>query len=80
MPAFGAHLREFVEATVAGLHDSQDALFVSHGGLIETLALACLPAADALALGEGASFCDGVRLDAENRRFVAVTVFRAAQR
>lgn len=63
IPVYGAQLRAFVEEAVATLHDKNDLLMISHGGLIEVLALACCPSALAAQLDPELSFCEGVRLD-----------------
>lgn len=72
IPAYGAQLRAFVEETVASLHDHSDVLMISHGSLIEVLALACCPAANPASLEPGLAFCEGVRLDFEQGVCVAV--------
>jgi broad specificity phosphatase PhoE len=66
IPAYGVQLRAFVEEAVASLHDHNDLLMISHGGLIEVLALACCPSARAAQLEPELSFCDGVRLEFEH--------------
>jgi broad specificity phosphatase PhoE len=65
IPAYGGQLRAFVAEAVATLHDHNDLLMISHGGLIEVLALACCPSVRAAHLEPELSFCDGVRLDFE---------------
>ncbi len=66
MPAYARSLRTFVESIAEELYDHEDALLVTHGGVVEVLT-ALLAGADATAkLGMGVGFCDGVRLIIDN--------------
>jgi broad specificity phosphatase PhoE len=66
VPILAAALGQFAQMALADLADGEAALAVSHGGIVEVFGLACAPDADPLALGDGISFCEGVRLTQVN--------------
>lgn len=76
LPQYGRAQRVFALTLAAELGDGESALMLSHGSVIETLALACAPFADAAACGDGVSFCEGVRLSFEAGECVALDVLR----
>jgi broad specificity phosphatase PhoE len=53
------------------------ALIISHGGSIEPVAVACLPAADHGSWGSALSHCDGMLLSEDHGAFVDVEIRRA---
>ena len=65
VPAYAGRLGEFVRTIVDGLYDHEDALLVTHGGIVEVIAAALAGSASAR-LGDGAGYCDGVRLMTED--------------
>jgi broad specificity phosphatase PhoE len=65
-------------AVVAALPPGGRALVISHGGSIEPVAVACLPAADHAAWGAPLSHCDGVVLTEDGGAFVEIELRRAA--
>jgi broad specificity phosphatase PhoE len=62
---------------VADLPSGGRALIVSHGGSIEPVAVACLPAADHASWGGALAHCDGIVLSEEQGAFVEVELKRA---
>lgn len=62
VPAFARRLRGFAEQAAARLLDHQDALLVTHGGIVEVVTVALAGESAAERLGSGIGFCDGVRL------------------
>jgi broad specificity phosphatase PhoE len=61
VPAYARKLRIFAEQAAARLLDHQDALLVTHGGIVEVLTVALTGDPAAARLGSGIGFCDGVR-------------------
>ncbi len=61
---------------VSGLPEEGRALIISHGGIIEAGAVACLPEADHSAWGEACSYCEGVKLSFDGKEFSALEVLR----
>ncbi len=55
------------------------ALAISHGGIIEAGAVACLPTADHASWGGACGYCEGVRLGFDGERFVSVEILRVKQ-
>ncbi len=55
------------------------ALAISHGGIIEAGAVACLPAADHASWGGACGYCEGVRLAFDGEKWVGVEVLRVKQ-
>lgn len=76
LPHYGQTQRAFALALVAELEEGETALLLSHGSVIETMALACAPFADAAACGAGVSFCEGVRLSFDAGECAALHVLR----
>ena len=61
VPAYARSLRRFVEQAAVGLLDHQDALLMTHGGIIEVLTVEMAGEVAAASLGSGIGFCEGVR-------------------
>jgi broad specificity phosphatase PhoE len=72
--ALAAFLREVAEALPAG----GSALLITHGGILEAGAVACLPEADHAGWGPGFSYCEGVRLHFDVERFSGGEILRVA--
>ncbi len=75
---FAAQQAEFWRSIAAALSDSGAALLITHGGIIEAGAVACLPDADHATWGRYCAYCEGVRLHYENGRFVNIAVLRVS--
>jgi broad specificity phosphatase PhoE len=52
------------------------ALIITHGGITEAGAVACLPGADHAAWGLQCDYCEGVRLEYDGQRFTAAEILR----
>lgn len=60
------------------LADGRAALVVSHGGVVEMGAVACLPDADHAAWGPHFECCEGLRLAWQDGRFVDAEILRVS--
>jgi hypothetical protein len=58
----GRRLCDLLTGIAKGLADDQAALIITHGGIVELAAVACLPEADHAAWGPACGYCEGVRL------------------
>lgn len=58
------------------LAEGRAALVISHGGIVELSAVACVPEADYGSFGPFVDCCEGVRLTWEQDAFTGVEVFR----
>ncbi len=76
MPAYARQLLMFADTVAGSLEAGAHALLVTHGGVVETLALACDTSADAAALGTGISFCEGVTLQLNDGTWSIAAVTR----
>jgi broad specificity phosphatase PhoE len=56
--------------------DGGAALLITHGGIVEAGAVACLPDADHLLWGPAISYCEGVRLHFDGISFVNIDILR----
>jgi broad specificity phosphatase PhoE len=66
---------------IAGrLPEEGQALIITHGGIIEAGAIACLPEVDFRGWDPPCSYCEGVRLAFDGARFVAGEVLRLPAR
>ena len=54
-------------------------LAISHGGIVEAAAVACLPDADHAAWGDTLGYCEGVRLVFDGERFVRGEILRVCR-
>lgn len=80
----GGALRKFAESQAAlwsaileSVSEGSSALVITHGGIVQAGAVACLPDADHRKWGPSPSFCEGVRLAYENGKFVSAEIIRA---
>lgn len=72
-----AHLQaEFWHSVVEVLPVGGSALLVTHGGMIESGAVACLPHADHASWGAFCNYCEGVRLFYDSGRFTDIQILR----
>jgi len=60
------------------LADGRAALVISHGGVLELGAVACLPEADHVTWGSHFEYCEGIRLLWEDGKFVDGKVLRVS--
>lgn len=75
---FGRKLARLLREIARSLPDGGKALIISHGGIVEAAAIACLPDADHGAWGEHLGYCEGVRLFFDGERFVRGEILRVA--
>ena len=75
---FGQKLAGYFAALANQITDGHAALAVSHGGIVEISAVACVPAEDYAAWGGYLDVCEGVRLMWENGGFVRAEVLRVS--
>jgi len=61
LPTYARELRLFVDRAANALLDNQDALLVTHGGIVELIA-AAVDASAAVQFSDGVGYCDGVRI------------------
>ncbi len=73
---FGRKLARLLREVALALPDGGAALVISHGGIVEASAVACLPDADHAAWGEHFGYCEGVRLFFDGERFVHGEILR----
>ncbi len=73
---YAQRLREFFTRLAESLPKAGAALVVSHGGVVEIGAVACLPEADHAAWGHYVEYCEGVRLFWEDGKFVNAEIIR----
>jgi len=60
------------------LPEGGSALIISHGGIVEAGAVACLPDADHAAWGPHCDYCEGVRLYFDGKQFVGGEILRVS--
>jgi len=58
------------------LPDEGRALLITHGGIVEAGAVACLPRADHSAWGPACDYCEGVRLSFNGETFTEAEILR----
>lgn len=58
------------------LPDGGAALMISHGGIVEAQAVACLPHVDFTSWGGGCDYCEGARLHFDGEQFIKGEVLR----
>jgi len=61
---------------VRALPDSGRALIITHGGIVEAGAVACLPQVDHATWGPSCDYCEGVRLAFDGEQFTAAELLR----
>jgi broad specificity phosphatase PhoE len=74
--AYGESLAELWLMIAESLTEGGSALVVTHGGIVEAGAVACLPEVDHAGWGGAIDYCEGVRLSFEDGRFVDVEILR----
>ena len=73
---YAKRLVEFYTGLLESLPEAGAALVVTHGGVVEIGAVACLPEADHTAWGDYIECCEGVRLYWEGGKFVKAEILR----
>lgn len=76
--AYAQRLAEFHHELINFLADGRSALVVSHGGIVEMSAVACLSDAGADEF-VAINYCEGVRLYWENGKFKRAEILRVSQ-
>jgi broad specificity phosphatase PhoE len=71
-------LAAFYTSVVEALPEDGAALVISHGGIVEMSAVACLPEADYASSGPHCECCEGVRLFWEEDKCVKVEILRVS--
>jgi broad specificity phosphatase PhoE len=66
----------FLTSVAQQLPDNGWALIISHGGIVETGAVACLPAADHRTWGVYCDYCEGVLLSFDGTAFTDAEILR----
>lgn len=75
---FGARLARLLRAIARELPDAGMALIISHGGIVEAAAVACVPDADHASWGDHLGYCEGVRLTFSAARFERGEILRVS--
>lgn len=73
---FGMTIAALWRAIALRLPEGGRALIITHGGIIEAGAVACLPQADHAAWGPACDYLEGVRLAFDGEKFVSVEILR----
>lgn len=73
---YARQLLQLLTQLAEDLEDGRAVLLVSHGGVAEIAAVACLPDADHTAWGESLDVCEGVRLFWESGKFENAEILR----
>lgn len=73
---FGTALAALWRAFIEAVPEGGRALMITHGGIVECGAVACLPEADHAAWGPACGYCEGVRLAFDGEKFVAAEIRR----
>jgi broad specificity phosphatase PhoE len=73
---YGAKLAAFYRSVLEALPDGGKALVVTHGGVVEAGAVACMPDADHSVWGRSCSYCEGVRLMFDGKNFTNIEILR----
>jgi broad specificity phosphatase PhoE len=76
---YAAKLAAFYRSVVEALPDGGKALVVTHGGIVEAGAVACMPDADHASWGEYCGYCEGVRLMFDGENFTDIEILRVGQ-
>lgn len=76
---FGTALAAMWRAFIETVPDGGRALIITHGGIVECGAVACLPEADHGAWGPACGYCEGVRLGLDGAAFVEVEILRVPE-
>ena len=73
---YGESLAELWHMIASSISEGGSALLVTHGGIVEAGAVACLPEGDYAAWGGFVDYCEGVRLSFEDGEFTDVEILR----
>jgi broad specificity phosphatase PhoE len=73
---YGESLAELWHMIASSISEGGSALLVTHGGIVEAGAVACLPEGDHAAWGDFVDYCEGVRLSFEDDKFIDVEILR----
>ena len=73
---FASAQSELWRSIAEALPDGGSALIITHGGIVEAGAVACLPNADHRIWGHSCDYCEGVRLSFDDSNFVGIEIFR----
>jgi len=69
---------ELWRSIAEALPDGGSALIITHGGIVEAGAVACLPDADHDIWGKNCDYCEGVRLDFNGGEFTSIEILRVS--
>jgi hypoxanthine phosphoribosyltransferase/broad specificity phosphatase PhoE len=69
-------MADFWRTTLEETPNGDSVLMVTHGGIVEAGAVACLPQADHVAWGPYCDYCEGVRLYFDGQRFTNIQILR----
>jgi len=67
---------ELWRSIAEALSEGGSALIITHGGIIEAVAVACLPDADHSTWGPSCDYCEGVQLGFDGKDFKSIEIFR----
>lgn len=73
---YANQLASYYQSIMQKIVDSESALVVNHGGVVELGVVACLSDENFLSWGDEASYCEGARLFWEDGKFVSGEVLR----
>lgn len=74
--AFAKPLKRLLLGLAGEITEEACVLVISHGGIMEIAAVACLPELDHAKWGGGFQFCEGIRLDFDGTAFVSGEILR----
>lgn len=74
--AYADELAALWHMIAQSITDGGAGLLITHGGIVEAGAVACLPHADHLRWGPVIAYCEGVRLHFDGSRFVDIDILR----
>jgi len=73
---YAQRLADFYTRLAESLPEAGSALVITHGGVVEIGAVACLPEADHVSWGDYVECCEGVRLFWDNGKFLKAEIIR----
>ncbi len=62
LEALGTKLKKLMDEIIKTISDDRRALIITHGGIVQVIAAACLAGRDPGRLGEAPSYCEGIEL------------------
>ncbi len=68
LESLGGELKKLVRAISADIPSDGRALIITHGGIIQTIAAACLYGEDLSKLGGPPSYCEGIEIHYDNEK------------